>query len=50
MKKPLIGLIPLVDEKRESYWMLPGYMEGIQIQIKMMDFQLNINCLNAQII
>ena len=29
MKKPLIGLIPLVDEKRESYWMLPGYMEGI---------------------
>ena len=27
--KPLIGLIPLVDEGRESYWMLPGYMEGI---------------------
>ena len=29
MRKPMIGLIPLVDEKRESYWMLPGYMEGI---------------------
>lgn len=29
MKKPLIGLIPLVDEGRESLWMLPGYMEGI---------------------
>ncbi len=29
MKKPIIGLIALVDEKRESYWMLPGYMEGI---------------------
>ena len=27
--KPLIGLIPLVDEGRESYWMLPGYMKGI---------------------
>ena len=29
MNKPLIGLIPLVDEGRESLWMLPGYMEGI---------------------
>lgn len=29
MSKPLIGLIPLVDEGRESLWMLPGYMEGI---------------------
>ena len=27
--KPMIGLIPLVDEERESYWMLPGYMKGI---------------------
>lgn len=27
--KPLIGLIPLVDEARESLWMLPGYMDGI---------------------
>ena len=27
--KPVIGLIPLVDEYRESYWMLPGYMQGI---------------------
>lgn len=27
--KPVIGLIPLVDEQRESLWMLPGYMDGI---------------------
>ena len=26
MKQPLIGVVPLVDEARESYWMLPGYM------------------------
>lgn len=29
MSKPLIGLIPLFDEEKESLWMLPGYMEGI---------------------
>ena len=29
MKKPMIGIVPLVDRERESYWMLPGYMEGI---------------------
>ena len=29
MKKPMIGLIPLVDEGRESYWMLPGYMNSL---------------------
>lgn len=29
MKKPIIGLIPLVDEARESFWMLPGYLDGI---------------------
>lgn len=30
-KKPWIGCIPLVDNERESYWMLPGYMEGITL-------------------
>lgn len=25
----MIGLVPLVDEEKESYWMLPGYMDGI---------------------
>lgn len=30
MKKTLIGIIPLVDRERESYWMLPGYMKGIE--------------------
>lgn len=29
MKKPLVGIVPLVDEDRESLWMLPGYMEGL---------------------
>lgn len=27
--KPVIGLIPLVDEERASLWMLPGYMDGV---------------------
>ena len=30
MNKPLIGVLPLVDYEKDSYWMLPGYMEGIQ--------------------
>ncbi len=30
MKKPMIGVLPLYDVKLESYWMLPGYMEGIE--------------------
>lgn len=30
MNKPMIGIIPLVDIERESYWMLPGYMKGIE--------------------
>ena len=29
-RKPLIGVIPLVDDGRESYWMLPGYFHGIE--------------------
>lgn len=27
--KPLIGVVPLVDEKKESLWMLPKYMDGV---------------------
>jgi len=30
MRKPVIGVMPLVDEVRESYWMLPGYMQAIE--------------------
>ena len=30
MRKPFIGIVPLVDSERESYWMLPGYMKGIE--------------------
>ena len=28
--RPVIGLIPLYDDEKESYWMLPGYMQGIE--------------------
>lgn len=28
-KKPIIGVVPLVDIERDSLWMLPGYMDGI---------------------
>jgi putative glutamine amidotransferase len=30
LKKPLIGVLPLYDAEKESYWMLPGYMKGIE--------------------
>ena len=30
MKKPVIGIVPLVDAGRESLWMLPGYMELVK--------------------
>lgn len=29
--KPVIGVMPLVDEEKDSLWMLPGYMDGISI-------------------
>ena len=28
--KPIIGVMPLWDDEKESIWMLPGYMDGIQ--------------------
>ena len=27
--KPMIGIVPLADETKDSLWMLPGYMDGI---------------------
>ncbi|MBY0098477.1 gamma-glutamyl-gamma-aminobutyrate hydrolase family protein [Mesobacillus maritimus] len=30
MRKPLIGVLPLYDPEKESYWMLPGYMKGVE--------------------
>lgn len=30
MKKPVIGIMPLIDTQKESYWMLPGYMDGLR--------------------
>ncbi|MBD5444754.1 MAG: gamma-glutamyl-gamma-aminobutyrate hydrolase family protein [Lachnospiraceae bacterium] len=29
--KPVIGIIPLFDETKDSIWMLPGYMDGIRL-------------------
>lgn len=28
--KPYIGVIPLYDTDKQSYWMIPGYMKGIE--------------------
>lgn len=28
--KPVIGILPLWDDEKDSLWMLPGYMEGIR--------------------
>ena len=30
MKKLIIGVTPLFDRERDSYWMLPGYLEGLE--------------------
>ena len=30
MKKTLIGVLPLVDPERNSFWMHPGYLHGIE--------------------
>ena len=27
--KPIIGVIPLWDDEKDSIWMFPGYMDGI---------------------
>lgn len=27
--KPIVGIMPLWDDEKESIWMLPGYMEGV---------------------
>lgn len=29
MTKPIIGVIPLWDDEKQSLWMLPGYFDGI---------------------
>ena len=28
--KPYIGVVPLYDDEKNSYWMIPGYMKGIE--------------------
>ena len=31
MKKTVVGVTPLWDGERDSYWMLPGYLEGLEL-------------------
>ena len=28
-RKPIVGVMPLWDEEKDSLWMLPGYLDGI---------------------
>ena len=28
--KKVIGIMPLYDDEKESYWMLPGYMKMLE--------------------
>jgi len=30
MKRPIIGVVPLWDAEKDSIWMLPGYMRGLE--------------------
>lgn len=30
MKKPIVGVMPLWDDDKESIWILPGYMDGLR--------------------
>ena len=30
MKKPIIGVLPLFDKEKDSYWMLPAYFQGLE--------------------
>ncbi|MGN0482511.1 MAG: gamma-glutamyl-gamma-aminobutyrate hydrolase family protein [Lachnospiraceae bacterium] len=29
-RKPVVGVVPLFDEEKDSIWMLPGYLQGLQ--------------------
>ena len=31
MNKPVIAIVPLYDEERDSLWMLPGYMDASRV-------------------
>lgn len=33
--RPIVGVMPLWDEKRDSIWMLPGYMDGLREAVYM---------------
>ena len=48
MKKPLIALMPLWDKEKNSYWMLPGYMDliiksgGVPVMLSFSDDEQSI--------
>ncbi|MHA7964304.1 gamma-glutamyl-gamma-aminobutyrate hydrolase family protein [Paenibacillus sp. CAU 1782] len=52
MRKPIIGVLPLYDREKDSYWMLPGYMKaieaagGIPVMLPMVSDELDIKALS----
>ena len=32
--RKVIGIMPLYDDEKESYWMLPGYMKMLEAQMR----------------
>ena len=30
MRKPIVGVMPLWDDEKDSIWMLPGYLDGVR--------------------
>ncbi|MBP3806215.1 MAG: gamma-glutamyl-gamma-aminobutyrate hydrolase family protein [Oribacterium sp.] len=47
--RPIIGLIPLYDDDKDSYWMLPGYMKviekcgGLPVMLPLTDDKAELN-------
>ena len=47
-KAPIIGIVPLIDHSKNSYWMLPGYFGGI-IEASGLPVMLPLTSENAHI-
>ena len=47
-KAPIIGIVPLIDHPKNSYWMLPGYFGGI-IEASGLPVMLPLTSENAHI-
>ena len=52
MKKPIIGVVPLWDDAKQSFWMLPGYLDGIKaagglpLTLPLTDFSIRYKTIN----